>query len=186
MPKHLNGVMFDLETAGKQNTSAIVSFGACFVDFQNFTISDKILINVSVTDAIKNYKMGYDSETMKWWADLPKEVAKLSTQNALPFEEAMNEIYTYLVRYKGQKLWAWGPHFDVACLENNLRAKGVKQMPWKYWDVLDARTVLNVFGEEIKRSDNHHSALDDAVDQAKYLLEFIKSLNSFEEDVIPF
>ncbi len=93
-------------------------------------------------------------------------------RNALPAKEAYNKFYEYAQRFKGQKVWAWGPQFDVVNVEAAMLQVIGQSAPWKYWDVMDGRTLQHLLNIQIKRDENkHHNALEDAREQAQYVIE---------------
>ena len=68
-------------------------------------------------------------------------------------------------------IWGNGAAFDNVVLASAFRATGM-QVPWAFWNDRCYRTVKSLFSNvKLKRSGTHHNALDDAVTQAKHLLE---------------
>lgn len=175
---HLNGVMFDIETLGKIPGSIILSIGACRFDIDAKRIYDEFYVTLDVQDSLK-YGLTHEKETILWWKNHPKALKDIQ-RNALPAKEGLNKFYEYLSKKKDEPLWAWGPHFDVAITQMAMiKVLGIDRMPWKYYHVHDARTILNVFGVEINRDEGiHHNALEDAVVQAKYLVDFFNGVGN--------
>lgn len=183
---HLNGLMFDIETAAQSPNSAILSLGAVRFNIDSGKIGDEFYVTIDLKDSLDR-GLVYDKDTLAWWKEQDPAVVKALFHNTKPFNEAMEMIYGYFKKGpKKEPIWAWGPHFDLPILEFSLRkfGLGTKELPWKYYSVFDARTVLNVFGEKIERSKTAHNALDDVKDQAKYLINFFNNLE--EDDDIPF
>jgi hypothetical protein len=169
---HLNGMMFDLETLGKEPGCAILSIGACRFDLEKKTIFDDFYVTIDAQDSLKQ-GLTYNRETLQWWREQNPAALKGIQKNSLPAAEALNMFFEYLSKKKNEPLWAWGPHFDVSITQAAMtKVLGITKMPWQYYNVFDARTVSNVFGVDINREEGvHHNALDDAKAQAKYLIE---------------
>lgn len=188
---HLNGVMFDIETLGRNPGDIVLSIGACRFNIDAREIKDEFYVTIDVQDSLR-YGMTYEKATLNWWRDQNPAALKGIQKSALSLEDAMNKFYDYLKKKKNEPIWAWGPHFDVpqvqVAMQKSLKLT-VDEIPWKYYNVYDGRTVCNVFGEDLKREEGvHHNALDDAKAQAKYLIEFFKNLeqDQYEDDDIPF
>jgi len=68
-------------------------------------------------------------------------------------------------------VWGNGANFDVAILDNIFGYED----PWEFWNVRDMRTLVWIASaigfdkESIEREGTHHSAIDDAVHQAKVI-----------------
>jgi len=171
--KHLNGVMFDIETLGKEPGCAILSIGACRFDIDSKCIYDEFYVTISVQDSL-SYGLSYNKETLQWWRDQNPSVLKGIQKTAVTAREGLNKFYEYLSKKSNEPLWAWGPHFDVPITQvAMMKVLGIDRMPWKYYNVFDARTICNVFGVGIERKDGvHHNAFGDAIVQAKYLIDF--------------
>ncbi len=176
--KHLNGVMFDIETLGKEPGCVILSIGACRFDIDSKRIYDEFYVTIDAKDSLA-LGLTYNKETLQWWRDQNPAALKGIQKTAVPARDGLNNFYEYLSKKKDEPLWAWGPHFDVPITQvAMMKVLSVDKMPWKYYNVYDARTVCNVFGVDIERDEGvHHNALDDAKAQAKYLINFF---NSFE------
>lgn len=175
--KHLNGVMFDIEALGRQPGSAILSIGACRFDIDAERIYDEFYVTLDVQDSLA-HGLGYDKETLRWWRDQNPKALKGIQKNSVSAREGLNKFYEYLSKKSNEPLWAWGPHFDVALTQVAMtKVLNLDRMPWKYYNVYDARTVCNVFGVDINRDEGiHHNALDDAIAQAKYLVNFFTQI----------
>ena len=63
-------------------------------------------------------------------------------------------------------------------LEEAYEACGISNYPWKHWNIMCFRTVMNLMGirnSDIRAADNdlHHHALDDAKSQANTLRKIL-------------
>ncbi len=96
----------------------------------------------------------------------------------------LSEALTMFKEWYGSNkhpIWAHGISFDIPILEEAYIRCGIEK-PWKYWNINDYRTILNLVGlnnRELRKGDEgHHTALDDAVAQAKILIEILKDFKS--------
>jgi hypothetical protein len=70
---------------------------------------------------------------------------------------------------------------DVPILEAAFKACGLV-VPWKFWDVRDTRTLYDVTGVNVDRSQGtHHNALDDARAQAEAAAIAFRRLSRLEQ-----
>lgn len=169
--QNLSGMMFDVETLGRRAGCVILSIGAVRFDIDSKTISDEFYVTIDAADS-KAHGLHTDPETLEWWKGQRPEALKEAIRNALPAKEAYNKFYEYAQRFKGQKVWAWGPQFDVVNVEAAMLQVNGQSAPWKYWDVMDGRTLQHLLNIQIKRDENkHHNALEDAREQAQYVIE---------------
>lgn len=168
---HLNGVMFDIETLGRRPGCAILSIGACRFSIDAKKIYDKFYVTLNIQDSLA-HGLSYDKETIRWWRDQNPKTLKGIQRTSVSVREGLNKFYEYLSKKSNEPLWAWGSHFDVPIIQEAMtKILDIDKMPWKYYNVFDARTICNVFGVGINRDDGiHHNALDDAIAQAKYIV----------------
>jgi 3' exoribonuclease, RNase T-like len=73
-------------------------------------------------------------------------------------------------------IWAQGPLFDFAILENIYR-QYEWPTPWQYWQIRDSRTLFGVHGDpRVKGKVGLHNALEDCVSQATAVQQIYKRL----------
>jgi exodeoxyribonuclease VIII len=105
-------------------------------------------------------------DTLNWWisqADDIREEALGETERV-----SLDTLYRDLNRFLvgANNIWAQGPLFDFAILENLYRQMGWPT-PWQYWQIRDSRTLFGVHGDpRIKGKAGLHNALEDCVSQA--------------------
>jgi hypothetical protein len=112
-------------------------------------------------------------ETMEWWdKQSPKaQEEAFAEDNRIPLDTALNELAT-LARKCG-RIWANGVAFDMPILEDAYREHN-KTYPWKFWNILDSRTVIKL--NPTKKLGNSHHALEDCINQIVILQDSIKRL----------
>lgn len=116
-----------------------------------------------------------DEATVDWWAQQSDEakIEAFGEDNRVPLKQALEELSTLL--WKGTRLWANGITYDMTILEHAYKQNGMP-LPWKYYKIMDARTVFKMCPDE-RRLDNNHHALQDCVNQADLLQRCFRRLN---------
>lgn len=186
-------VMLDLETMGNGSNAAIVSIGA--VVFNPLTgelgadFEEVINLNSSA------FYGELDASTVTWWltqseearAIFQRDTPKASLKDALL---ELNQWFADLDDAKGIQVWGNGSGFDNVILTNAYKAVRVRPN-FTHWNDRDVRTIVemgvSILGinpkETLEREGTHHSALDDAKFQAKYVSEVWRSFASLKSEV---
>jgi len=160
-------VMIDLETMGTTPNSAIVSIGAVIFDPRFNKVTKETFYKRLAWKTQGRYLC---PDTKKWWSQQSPETKK-GLRGKVQLEDALEALSDFLPQ--DCKVWGNGAGFDIVMLEDAYR-ECLIDIPWKFWNVLDCRTVKAIF--ESKRgglNDNFtgvaHNALDDAIHQAKWV-----------------
>ena len=170
-------IMVDLETLSTRANSTIVSIGAV-----KFTLgSDEqqdFYINVDAKSC-KDRGLHIDKKTVEWWQRQKPEALKALMVDPVDIEDAL-EAFTHFIGNDEVMIWGNGASFDVTILEEAYEACGIPNYPWKHWNIMCFRTVMNLMGirnSDIRTADNdlHHHALADAKSQANTLIKILKS-----------
>ena len=176
-PRH---VMIDLETMGRTPEQPIVSIGAVIFDPRYGVITDETFYWELHW---KSQGRNADPDTVTWWASQSAE-ARAVLDGIDDLQDALEALSEWLP--KDCRVWGNGSIFDIATLEHAYRQYKI-EIPWKFWNVYDCRTVLALY--EAKRGgldrskSNHgtaHNALDDAIFQAKWVTVCWSDLQSNE------
>ena len=168
--------MLDIETLATTPDSTILTIGAQGFDpfsdrFTDVTFYKRLTIDSQADRSVSDD--GYDS-TLSWWGRQSEE----AQEEALGDGDDREDITTALqelskVAWKHKRIWANGTTFDMVILEDAMRQYGVP-CPWKYWQVMDARTIYKLTGA--KPLCNNHNALADCVNQIDTLQKSIELL----------
>lgn len=166
------GVMHDIETLSKRKDAAIVSIGA--VKFTDKEIIDTFYVNIDPRSC-NSVGLCIDLDTVEWWKTQKPEAWESLKTDRKSLTEALQ---MYAAWYGPRSVWTWGngAEFDNVIIENAYTACGMEK-PWKFWDSMCYRTVVNLTNSRLTDADRqgiHHNALDDAKSQA---LNLIKVLN---------
>jgi len=163
--------MIDLETLSTRPTASIVSIGACKFDFE-IGIFDKFYINVSA-HSCKMHGLHISTDTIEWWSKQSKEARLTWQKDPVSLQDALQKFLDWYGD-KSMKTWSNGADFDLPIIANALLTCNL-QVPWKYWDGSCVRTIQMITNTKVPRSDGtHHNALDDAVNQANYIISMVK------------
>ena len=158
--------MLDLETLSTRPNAVILTLGA--VKFNPFTLEDPgpgLYVRPDVDEQIAQGRDVQD-ETVNWWMNQAEDVREeaLGTDGRISVEDMYRQLNRFLVG--ANSIWAQGPLFDFAILENLYRQYGWPT-PWQYWQIRDSRTLFGVHGDpRVKGKVGLHNALEDCVSQA--------------------
>ncbi len=170
-------VMLDLETMGNRPTSAIVAIGACVFDVETGEIGGRFYNTVDLESSMAA-GLTVDGGTIIWWlkqGDRAREA--ITGAEARPLEQVLADFRSWLLENmpNGGGIWGNGSDFDNATLANAYRATGWPA-PWPFWQNRCYRTLKNLAPHiKLVREGTYHNALDDAVSQAKHLMQILKT-----------
>jgi len=165
-------LMIDIETLSTQQNAIILNIGA--IGFDPFTEDVFSEHYYYARVDIESQPNRHESEdTLKWWAKQPKpsQEEAFGEDDRVPLNEALGQV-SKLVR-KSNHIWAQGIVFDITILENAYSDYGYAY-PWKFYDVLDCRTITKLNPE--RKLGNSHHALEDCVNQIEILQDTVKRL----------
>ena len=100
-------------------------------------------------------------------------------ENRVNIKEALLALTKFI---KGSRsYWSNSPNFDYVILENAYRQCGLES-PWKFWELMDTRTVYNLAEVSLKAMSTNfpskmcHHALDDCHKQILTLYQALDIL----------
>lgn len=171
-------VMLDLETLSTKPNAVILSLGA--VKFDPYTSRVDLDTGLDIrVDVDQQVALGRDiqEETVKWWEKQMREVqeAAFNPDGRVDLETFVKTLNKFLVG--ADNIWAQGPVFDIAILEDLYRQLGVPT-PWQFWQIRDSRTLFGVHGDpREKNRKGAHNALMDCVYQAEGVQKIYQQQN---------
>jgi DNA polymerase III epsilon subunit-like protein len=172
-------IMIDIETLSLEPSAHILSIGATTLDLGNLfyaTVSDEQGRTVSV-------------DTVRWWMNQTESAvgSAFFGDFSVKLESALKGLHEFitgnrLIPQRGEtasiEVWSKHPALDISVLEHAFRQHGINT-PWKYHEVMDYATALNMWREkfdmgpkdhpDIKGEYIAHNALGDAKRQAEEL-----------------
>lgn len=184
-------LMIDLETLGTHPDSVILTIGAQVFDPSPTCVGwiesplwDQISeryytsflnLRIDVDSQISQWDRKTDEHTIRWWGNQSPEAQEeaMGLDGRIPLENALDKLIE--IAQLCSHVWSKGPTFDIVMLENAIEQTG-RRIPWKFWNVRDARTVYGLCPTLDTRL-NGHIALDDCRNQIVLLQEAFRMLN---------
>jgi exodeoxyribonuclease VIII len=183
-------LMIDIEALGKSPDSVILTIGAQVFDPSPEcvgwitepmydSVSDRhympqLNIRVDVDTQISEFNRQTDEDTIAWWAKQSPEAQEeaMGVEDRLPLSVSLERLIE--VAQLCNRVWSKGPTYDIMMLEHAMQ-QAKKRIPWKFWNVRDARTVYGLCPNLDTRL-NGHIALDDCRNQIVLLQEAFRQL----------
>ena len=183
----MNNVMIDLETMGTKPGSLILAIGATFFDSATELVEHKedgFYVNIDLQSGLDT-GLTIDASTMWWWLGQSDAArARLLESDSVHIARVLVMLTKFLnSKGKDVKVWGNGASFDITLLEIAY-LKCNLEIPWKFWNVRDCRTVedlaskVGINKEEFERKGTHHDALENAIYQAEYIGGMYRALIS--------
>ena len=177
MSKQLLDVMIDIETMGINVDAPILSIGAVYFDPKTGETGKTFEMFADFETGCRNRNIS--PSTIKWWFEQNATAkARLLSGKSKP-SEMFNEFAKFI--RPDARVWGNGATFDISLIENSLEFHNIKT-PWKFWNVRDVRTVVQL-GEMIgidrgqfKFEGTSHTPLADALHQVRYVSAMIVAL----------
>jgi hypothetical protein len=161
-------VMIDTETMSTAANAVILTLGA--VKFNAASLDDPYDPFYIKLDVDQQLELGrhVDDGTMTWWSKQGAHVQEeaFSEEGRLGLDKCIDGLAKYLVG--ADEIWAQGPVFDIAILENLLHQMR-RPTPWQFWQIRDSRTLFSLGWDPRKEigQQDLHNALADAYTQAQ-------------------
>lgn len=168
-------IMIDIETMGITPGSIIASIGAFAFNTVN-THSAVFYKCVDIRDA-QQHGLTFDAGTVVWWINQSEKAREaISSPYTSPLIKSLTDLSDFIknfidLEFKGN-IWAKPTTFDIVLLEAAYRKIGLP-IPWHYRDIRDVRTyceAAGVWDEGFPFEGTEHNALDDAINQSKYVI----------------
>lgn len=165
--------MIDIETLDVMDNGFILSIAAV-----RFT-QDEILDSIVLYPDFDGQKLRtIEIKTVKWWMENQAELYRLLTVQRKSSQFIYNQLHHFL--YQGDKptIWAKSPSFDLKILKHFFQQICALHSPlWEYFQEADVRTAylkLNQKNIPLLESTKPHDALEDALAQARNVMEFLR------------
>jgi DNA polymerase III epsilon subunit-like protein len=166
-------VMIDIETVGLEVGSAIVEIGA--VQFDAGLIGETFYKSISLKSC-QEHGLSVDADTLEWWLSEQPELAPEVLVGGDRLPDALVSFVTWYREIEPHEVWANSPSFDCEMLEHAGEQVGVP-MPWDFYQERDIRTLDALpHGVELEQEGTEHTALDDAMYQARLAGEIMQAL----------
>lgn len=145
-------IMVDLETLSRRKNAVILAIAAIKFNrkdkHEDLDIMEKFYMRVDKDSCIE-YGLHVDQETVKWWKKQDKSIQEEIFGKP---RDSLKTTLTNFSQWYGNctGIWSHGASFDIPILEESYAACGM-EVPWKYWDIKDTRTLYDIAG--IKKTD---------------------------------
>ena len=169
-------VMLDLETLGTRPGCVILTLGA--VKFDPYSLREPDSGIYFRVDVDEQTALGREvqEDTLNWWLNQSEDIREeaLGEQDRVSLTTLYRDLNKFLVGV--DNIWAQGPLFDFAILENLYRQCGWPT-PWQFWQIRDSRTLFGVHGDPREKGELLHNALADCVSQAEAVQKIYNKLH---------
>ncbi len=168
--------MIDLETLSTSPKSAILTIGA--VKFSRAASEtppspdDSFYRKIDLSE-YRDAQFEISDECVAFW-EKQSDDAKRETfkgKDRVSLKSALSDLSAFMgARAPFTRVWSNGSVFDIIILENAFRTLNL-DVPWKFWNVRDVRTMLDVSGQKLadfpfpdmpdgKKGQPHHAISD--------------------------
>lgn len=181
-------LMIDLETLSTQSNGVVLSIGACF--FTKDKIGNKFYAELDYysQEHIKNRNVLQSN--VDWWEAQEKKGNIRPGNTSSNNLETLRHFNRFLIiadqslkpdpemplfskTIDNIKVWSNGASFDIPMVESLFIDYGLS-VPWNFWNIRDVRTITDLYPKCRENSkENDHNALNDAVNQAEWVQNFI-------------
>lgn len=180
MPQKKIHIMVDLETLGVGPCPPILSIGA--VSFcPEVGIVEKFYFSIKLQ---KEELVDMDVDTLRWWMQQSNKArAVFNDPAAIPLSQALDRLRTFIKFHDNEDnqfvgIWGNGALADLQWLDNHYIKKGIA-VPWGFRFERCYRTIIGILSTDVydavkaatvSEDATSHNALDDAIYQARFLL----------------
>lgn len=167
--KHL---MIDIETLGKRPGCVITSIGAVEFDMNSGELGREFYENIDIQSCL-DLGMFVQGSTIEWWFNQPKEAQCSLFNNTKNISEVLFNFKKFIQELKPTNLMIWGNsnRFDLGIIAQAYHLAKHKEIPWKYVNERDVRTLVSM-NPTIKKNEPFvgvkHNPIDDCKHQIKY------------------
>ncbi|MGA1831611.1 3'-5' exonuclease [Rhizobium wenxiniae] len=165
-------LMIDLETLGNKVNAPIFAIGAVYFNPETGELGETFEGAIDLEDAMRYGKP--DGSTIKWWLGQGDSARQKAIRGRHTSVQVFEAFYSFCGKH-GSNVCPWGngATFDISMLEYSFGRILDKTAPWKFWNIQDCRTIKRVAGGIVnydgQLEGTAHTALDDAIHQAKYV-----------------
>jgi hypothetical protein len=165
-------IMIDIETVGTGPDACILTIAAQTFDPNALGYLPQDYYARVDIDSQPNREV--DDATVEWWATQPQEAQDeaFGEEGRISLKQALEELSKLC--FHCNLTWANGTTFDMVILENAYKQEQLP-LPWRFWNVRDARTVYSLYPDLPKPKASHH-ALEDCKRQIDLLQQTLQHL----------
>lgn len=176
-------VMLDLETLGTRADAVILSIGAVKFNLRTGEIDDKAFYASVSIDSNHEVALRHISEsTLIWWLQQTAEAQKVFSEEKTTLFAALEDLAAWFGMGTATdcKVWSNGADFDIPMLAHAFHTNHL-EAPWRFYNARCFRTMKGLAAaKNVPKPANKcpHNALQDALNQAQWLIEINKVMTS--------
>lgn len=168
--------MIDLETLGTGPDTVVVSLGAVLFDPNQLELGPTFYAPLQIQNQL-DIGRKVTGDTLKWWIGQSDAAKKLFHEEAQDPAYVLSVFSDWLKQnipsIRSRKPWGNGATFDISIMESLYKSYNL-EVPWNFNSVMDLRTFKRFVGkgkQVPKTIGVNHNALDDAINQANYVID---------------
>lgn len=173
----MNNISLDLETMGQRPDAAITAIGAVEFSLEKKILGREFYVVVDLNSAMRSGGT-VDASTILWWLRQSDEARREFEKSGLMLPQALKGFTHFLTGFYNTSffndkvcVWGNGAAFDNVILRSAYERLDMTP-PWSHKNDRCYRTVRAACPKvEFTPSGVKHNALDDAKNQARYLIE---------------
>lgn len=167
--------MIDIETLGTRPGSVIASIAIVPFDPYVGEVGSEMFFCTINTRGQVEYGLHQEEGTVAWWLSQDDDVREVSFPSKPNFDDlqaALDAVSDYMKTIPDAKVWSHGSSFDTVLLSEAFARCGLN-VPWRYQNVRDTRTILGFCKENgfdfVVENPMKHDPRADAISQAKMI-----------------
>lgn len=154
-------LIFDFETLSVSRHNCVVvnlatlEFNPSRFKSDQYTFSELVdacyLYKFDIKEQREKYNRVIDKDTLKWWQELPKDVARQILPS--PIDISITELESLIKDNNYGNVWSRGNTFDPIILDYLFDDIGAPH-PFPFWKLKDTRSYLEglLYGADVKNS----------------------------------
>lgn len=172
MGKNLGHLMLDIETLGNKSNSAILSIGAIEFDIETGETGKQFYKIVDLQSCL-DVGLKITASTFYWWLGQNENARKEITSKGYHIAKVLQDLTGFIKALDSDTIQVWGNgiRFDAGILNDAYSACGYVEIPWRFRNERDVRTLVS-FAPEIKDRTEFigdlHNPIDDCLFQIRY------------------
>lgn len=163
-----HNIVIDIETLGRRNDAAITQIGIVIAD-SNYNAVRQELIQIA-PDAWGSCTRTFTGETILWWLGQKNSpLNEASSYYCNDYRQALLVLDKIFKVHSTDDTLVWTKGaMDLFCLKD-LYEYFEMDIPWKFWQPRDIRTIKEAVKDWKTFENNNHNALEDALNELKEL-----------------
>lgn len=158
----MTGIMVDIETLGTSMDSQILTMGAIAFDLKTFNIIEEFYKRIDLKSC-EELGLTKSDITLRFWESQPKSAKDeaFNPKDRVAIRDVMGDFIHFWKRNRADEFWCNGANFDEPIISTAFEKLGLEK-PWKFWKVRCLRTILAVYGKNLRMfGEVAHHALED-------------------------